>query len=127
MLNLLQNQFIGVYELRKTLPKVLSFLKKENEAVVVTRQGKPAAVMMDIEYYLELQEALGDLTEPGYTDQLNEAVEDVKKRKGVPAQKLYKQLDYPRRLLQIKGDWFSVKEFKETRTKVEKRLRSLGL
>lgn len=92
MLNLLKSPFVGTHELRTQLPKVLSFIKKEQEPVVLTRQGKPAAVVMDVEYFLELQEALKDAQEPGYIQELNKAVEEIKSGKGIPAEKLYKEL-----------------------------------
>lgn len=93
MLNLLQNPFIGVYELRKNLPKVLIALKKEESIpVVVTHQGKPKAVVMAVEYYLELIETLRDLAEPGYIEELRKAKKEVLKGKGIPAEEVYKKL-----------------------------------
>lgn len=93
MFNLLQNPFIGVYELRKNLPRVLSALKKEESLpVVVTHQGKPEAVVMAIEYYLELIETLHDLAEPGYIEELRKARKEVLEGKGIPAEKVYKKL-----------------------------------
>lgn len=93
MLTLLQNPFVGVYELRKNLPKILGGLKKGGSPVVVTQQGKPAAVVMAVEYYLELVEALRDFREPGYLRKLEEAVIEVKKGGGIAAEKLYKELN----------------------------------
>lgn len=61
--------------------------------MVVTRQGKPAAVLMDLEYFLELQEAMKDLLEPGYIQKLNRAVDEMASGKGIPAEKVYKELD----------------------------------
>jgi len=93
MLNFLNNPFIGAYELRKNLPRILKALKEEQEGpIVITQQGKPAAVVMAVEYYLELIEAIRDLAEPGYIEELNKAVEEVKKGKGMSAERLYKEL-----------------------------------
>lgn len=92
MLTLLQNPFVGVYELRKNLPKILGGLKRDGSPVVITQQGKPAAVVMAVEYYLELIEAIRDLREPEYLEKLNEAVDEVKKGGGMPAEKLYREL-----------------------------------
>lgn len=95
MLNLIQNPFIGIFELRKNLPKILSALKKDAETVVITKQGKPAAVLMGVEYYLELQEALKE-AQSGYTKTLDREVEAVKNGKGISAESLYKQLGISR-------------------------------
>lgn len=93
MLNLLQNPFIGVYELRKNLPRVISALKKEESLpMVVTHQGKPEAVVMAVEYYLELMESLRDLAEPGYIEKLRRAKKEIMSGKGVPAEKVFKEL-----------------------------------
>lgn len=93
MFNLLKNPFIGVYELRKNLPKILSALKKEeNIPVVITQQGKPQAVVMAVEYYLELVEALRDLAEPGYIEELRKARKEILSGKGFSKEEVYKKL-----------------------------------
>ena len=93
MLNLLQNPFIGVYELRKNLPEILNAIKK-NEAnpAVITHQGKPQAVVMAVEYYLELMETLRDSAEPGYIEKLRKSKEEILKGKGIPAEKVFEEL-----------------------------------
>ncbi len=92
MMTLLQSPFIGVYELRKNLPKILTTLKKGKSPVVITQRGKPAGVVMAVEYYLEMVEAIRDIEEPSYIKELNKAVEEVKTGGGIPAEKLYKEV-----------------------------------
>jgi len=55
---LLRNRFVGMHELRKNLAKLLDSLREEGQDVVITRQGKPVAVVVGLERYLEAQEAL---------------------------------------------------------------------
>ncbi len=90
MNSLIQNQFVGTYELRKKLPFLLAGLK-EGE-LVVTKQGKPAAVLMAIEEYLELQEAMKEFGDPAYFSELLAAKKEIQAGKGAAAKKFFKKL-----------------------------------
>ena len=89
---LLEKKFIGTHELRTKLTDLLKDLHKEGGEVVITSQGKPSAVLMDVELYLELQETLRDLSEPGFVEELNKAVEEAEQGKGTPAEEVFKKL-----------------------------------
>ena len=89
---LLEKKFVGTHELRTKLSELLKELHKQGGEVVITRQGKPAAILMDVELYLELQETLQDLSEPGFLEELNQAIEEVEQGKGIPADKVFKKL-----------------------------------
>ncbi len=69
MTELLKNSFVGTHELRRNLTKILADLEREGQEIVVTQQGKPAAVIMDVEKYLEIQEALKEFSDPEYVAQ----------------------------------------------------------
>lgn len=93
MIDLLGNPFIGVYELRKNLPAILGAIQKdEGNPAVITHQGKPQAVVMAVEYYLELMESLRDLAEPGYIEKLRKAKKEMMSGKGIPAEKVFEEL-----------------------------------
>ena len=48
-IELLWNEFVSTHELRKDLPRLLATLRREKTELIVTQQGKPVAVIIDIE------------------------------------------------------------------------------
>lgn len=91
MQELLRSQFVGMHELRTRLPKLLDALHEEGTEVVITRQGKPAAVIVDVERYLEVQEAMKEFSDPGYLRELLSAREEIRHGRGVPAEEVFLQ------------------------------------
>ncbi len=91
MVDLLANPFVGVHELRKELTALLEQVQGEGVDLVVTQQGKPAAVMMSVERYLELQQALRDLSDPEYVRALLKARREIREGKGVPLEEALKE------------------------------------
>lgn len=91
MFSLIQNQFVGTYELRKRLSGLLGNLKKGKE-IVITKRGKPSAILMAIEEYLELQEAMREFADPSYLKELLAAKEEIDSDRGVPAKDFFKKL-----------------------------------
>lgn len=89
--SLLRNQFIGLHELRKNLPNLLAQLREEGTEVVITRQGKPTAVIVDMERYLEVQEALQEFSDPDYLVKLLKAREEIWEGKGIPAKEVFRK------------------------------------
>lgn len=57
---LIKKRFVGVHELRVNLTKLLSKLDKNSE-VIVTKQGKPTAILMGLKSYKELTDKLARL------------------------------------------------------------------
>lgn len=89
MLSLLKNPFVGVHEMRKNLTAIIASLKGEGQEVIVTQNGKPVAVLMDVEKYLELQEALKEFSDPQYLAALLEAKRDIREGRGIPAAEVF--------------------------------------
>lgn len=89
MQGLLRNQFVGTNELRKHLTRLLADLQKEGEELVITKQGKPVAVVIDVEKYLEIQEALKEFADPAYVAELLQAQQEFAQGKGIPAEEVY--------------------------------------
>lgn len=89
--DLIQYPFVGTYELRKNLTALFKRLGKEVTEVVVTSKGKPKAVLMDIEEYLEQKEALKELADPVYLKKLIRAKKEFESGKGIPAKEVYKK------------------------------------
>jgi len=88
---ILRTQFVGMHELRKNLSKILEALKEEGREVVITQQGKPTAVIIDLEKYLEVQEALEEFSDPAYLAALLESKKEVREGKGVDAEEVFRR------------------------------------
>lgn len=91
MTELLRSQFVGMHELRTKLRKVLEALRADGTEVVITRQGKPIAVIVDVEHYLEVQEALKEFSDPAYLSDLLAAREEIRQGNGIPAEEVFRQ------------------------------------
>jgi prevent-host-death family protein len=89
MLDILKNPFVGVHELRKNLTKLLSSVKEDGTEVVITQQGKPVALLVDIEKYLEVKQALKEFSDPEYLAELLEARREIEEGKGIPAEEVF--------------------------------------
>lgn len=91
MHDLLRSQFVGMNELRQKLPKLLAQLAQEGEDVVITRQGKPAAVLVDVGKYLEVQQALREFSDPHYLAELLRARQEIRQGEGIPAEEVFRK------------------------------------
>lgn len=91
MLDILKSRFIGTHELRKSLTSILDDLAKEGSEVIITRQGKPTAVLIHLETYLEMQQALREFSDPGYLASLLDARREIREGQGVPAETVFRQ------------------------------------
>ena len=79
MHDVLGRHVVGLHELRRHLGKLLDRLAHEGEEVVITRQGKPTAVIVEVEKYLEVQEAFKEISDPEYLANLLKARREVRK------------------------------------------------
>lgn len=91
--SLIQKKFIGTDDLRKDLTSILEKLPEEGGEIVVTQHGKPQAVLLDLESYLELKETLEDLARPGFIDSIHQGAQEIKNGKGLTLEQLKKNLD----------------------------------
>ncbi len=91
MLNILPSSFVGAHEFRKNLTKLLGELKKDKSEVVITQQGKPVAILSDMESYMEMKQAMKEFSDPAFIADLIEAKMEIKAGKGVPASKVFAQ------------------------------------
>lgn len=91
MKEILSHQFVGVHELRRNLTKLLEDLEREGQEVVITRQGKPTAVIVDLEKYLEVQQALAEFSDREYLASLLSAKDEIDKGLGVPAEEVFQK------------------------------------
>ena len=88
----IRKRFIGTDELRKELSDILDKLPNEGGEIVVTQHGKPQAVLVDLESYLNLYETLEDLQRPGFIESLHKEAEKVRSGQGITHEQLLKNL-----------------------------------
>lgn len=89
MFNVLSMPFVGVHEFRRNLTKLLAGLKKEKGEIVITQQGKPVAILSDMETYLEIRQALKEFSDPVFLSELLNAKKEIRDGKGIPAEKVF--------------------------------------
>ncbi|SRR6266568_6310679 len=94
--DILKRKFIGADELRRELTAILNRLSTQRGEIIITHQGKPKAVLLAIESYIdqeELAEQAAD-ADPKLIKHLNKIVDDYTsgKAKGIPAEEVFKKL-----------------------------------
>ena len=79
---------VTLKELRPSLPKVVDKIERKMDRYVVSRHGKPVAVMMSVEDYESLMETLDLLEDPSAMEGLRKGEEDLRKGRTVSWKKL---------------------------------------
>ncbi len=70
---------ITLKKLRPNLPKVIKEIDSKMTRFIITKRGKPAALIMSIEDYESLLETLDILSNAGLRKKIKAAEEDIKK------------------------------------------------
>jgi prevent-host-death family protein len=91
MKEILGRQLVGMHELRRYLTKLLEGFEREGQEVVITRQGKPMAVIVDLEKYLEEQQALAEFSDREYLASLLSAKDEIATGRGVRAEEVFRK------------------------------------
>jgi len=89
MLELLQNNFVGVHELRVKLTELLTSVKEKGAEIIITQQGKPVALLVSIEKYLELKQAVEEFSNPQFLTELIEAKKEIDEGRGILDEDVY--------------------------------------
>lgn len=89
MLELLQNNFVGVHELRVKLTDLVTSVKEKGKEIIITQQGKPVALLVNIEKYLEMKQAIQEFSNPQFMTELIEAKKEIEEGKGVIDEDVY--------------------------------------
>lgn len=92
--SMLQKKYIGTDELRRDLTEILDKLPSEGGEIVITQHGKPQAIMLDMESYLELQETLEDLSTPGFIDSIHQTAQEMREGNSLSLEQLKKELGH---------------------------------
>ena len=75
---------LSLSEVKTHLPEVLAGVQEREEEVIVTKNGRPAAILMNIDEYTRLKESVDVLSDPGLMSQIAESRAFYKaKRKGL--------------------------------------------
>jgi len=85
---------VPLTELRPKLPKIMDRLSKYFDRCIVTRHGKPEAVILAEEDYESLLETLDILSDQKLMKDIKRAQEELKKGKGIAWVKVKKKLGY---------------------------------
>lgn len=89
--DILQKKFVGTDDFRRGLTDILNKLPKEGE-IVITQHGKPQAVLIDLESYLNILETFEDIHSPGFIDSIYQGVKEIDEGKGLTMKELKKRL-----------------------------------
>jgi len=84
-------QSVESRELGENIEQVLASLEAEGEDLVITTDGKPTAVVVDMEKYLEMQEALREFSDPAFVAGLLEARAEIRAGTGVRADDVFRK------------------------------------
>ena len=75
---------LSLSEVKTRLPELVAGVQEREEEVIVTKNGRPAAILMNIDEYTRLKETLDVLSDPGLMSQIAKSRAFYKtKRKGV--------------------------------------------
>jgi len=85
---------VPLTELRPKLPKIMDRLSKYFDRCIVTRHGKPEAVILAEEDYESLLETLDILSDQKLMKDIKKAQGELKKGKGIAWAKVKKKLGY---------------------------------
>jgi prevent-host-death family protein len=85
---------VPLTELRPNLPKIMDRLSKYFDRCIVTRHGKPEAVILAEEDYESLLETLDILSDQKLMKDIKKAQQGLKKGKGVTWEKAKQKLGY---------------------------------
>lgn len=64
---------LPISEVKARLPELVSSVQEREEEIVVTRNGKPAAVLINYSEYERLKETLDVLSDPQLMDQVEQS------------------------------------------------------
>lgn len=71
------SEHMALADVKSRLSEVIERLEREHGRVVVTKHGKPAAVLLSIEDLESLEETLSILSDPSLVEEIREATRDV--------------------------------------------------
>ena len=64
---------LSLTEVKTRLPELIAGVQDREEEVVVTKNGRPAAVIMNVQEYVRLKETIDVLSDPALMSQIAES------------------------------------------------------
>lgn len=64
---------LSLSEVKTRLPELIAGVQEREEEVVVTKNGRPAAVLVNVDEYTRLKETLDVLSDPALMKQINQS------------------------------------------------------
>jgi antitoxin YefM len=64
---------LSLSEVKARLPELVAGVQEREEEVIVTKNGRPAAILVNIDEYTRLKETLDVLSDPGLMSQIAES------------------------------------------------------
>ena len=64
---------LSLSEVKTRLPELVAGVQEREEEVVVTKNGRPAAILMNVDEYTRLKETVDVLSDPGLMSQIAES------------------------------------------------------
>ncbi|HYA20643.1 MAG TPA: type II toxin-antitoxin system Phd/YefM family antitoxin [Burkholderiales bacterium] len=87
---------LPISEVKARLPELVTGVEDREEEIVVTRNGKPAAVLVNYAEYERLKETLDVLSDPGMMRQIRESERYFQKGgKGLSFEEVFGEALYP--------------------------------
>lgn len=83
---------LALTEARKDLSKLLDEVSATHEHITITRQGRPAGVVMSAEEFESWQETLEIMADPEAVAALKEGLRDIKAGRVRPLEEVLKRL-----------------------------------
>jgi antitoxin YefM len=70
---------LSLSEVKTRLPELVAGVQEREEEIIVTKNGRPAAILMNIDEYTRLKETLDVLSDPALMSQIAESTTFYKK------------------------------------------------
>ena len=64
---------LSLSEIKTRLPELVVGVQEREEEVIVTKNGRPAAILINVDEYTRLKETLDVLSDPGLMSQIAES------------------------------------------------------
>ena len=80
---IIANEYLGVREARARLTEIVKRASGMLERFVITSRGKPEAVVISIEEYEDMLDALQDVSNPKLVEEISKARADYKRTGGI--------------------------------------------
>lgn len=89
---------IPLADVKARLSAVLDGVRDTHERVVITRNGRPEAVIMSVADLESLEETLDLLSTPGAVDEINAAEAEIARGEGIGADELRRLMERRKRV-----------------------------